>query len=362
VDRVRGLLLTPLPPDTATDDFADWATNNFIQAVAETAAYVDEYTSTKALRHRFTKYFRAKGIKEKLEELTKKLDDAERGLMRYTGTHTAAGVDQLQVAMSKLALDMVTHFDILAVQLETSQKRTLEGLQALRDDTAAIKQQLDANHVGQAKALAEAANQKAVAALAEPEEVREVRAYFATRYAECKSLYEELMAAAGVALSDGAKIDNALRVARWVEANGDAAYKVSEPFRHAARQLLQIAREYRGVLDPACQLAEAGNLFCLCAPLDAVNWKRIKAPRYNHLRLNSFTDVLLALAAPANDDQPTLSLLAHYVQDRSPYSERDFDGIVNPAREFLSNQLDLGPKATVDKGTIENLQRVLNMA
>jgi len=103
-------------------------------------------------------------------------------------------------------------------------------------------------------------------------------------------------------------------------------------------------------------------MFCLCAPLDAVNWKRLKAPRYNHLRLDSFTDVLLALAAPANNDQPTLSLLAHYVQDRSPYSEKDFDAIVNPARAFVSAQLDLGTAATVDKGTLENLQRVLVIA
>ena len=317
LERVRGLLLAELPAANS-GKFAAWAAEGFIKTVVEAADFCKTFSERRSLVNKVGKFIRGKKIQDELLVLHTELDRAQAYIQTALGLSVHAKLSGVQAVLDTLVEDAKKRADSLADQV-MAMKVDLDRV--LREQGDDIKEILKSVRAAEYKD----AEDKAVASLqaAEAGRARNARDRFADSYAECAALYRALLERAGVRVTDGSRTENALTVARWVEANGDDGIKASDPFRSIARLLLQIASDHRRGLS-ARQLAESGNIFCFCAPLDAANWKRLKGGRYKHVKLESYGEVLALLASPGNQDDLNLGVLADYTSgNRDPYSERD---------------------------------------
>jgi len=192
------------------------------------------------------------------------------------------------------------------------------------------------------------------------EEARTARTQWKIGYEDCSNKWDALMAAAGVVSTKGYRVDNALAVARWVDQQeaGSEGWNKSEEFRRAARKLLGIFKDYHTVLDKDHQLAEAGNMFIFCAPLDAINWKRshLAGPLYDGVVLSNFGQVLVLLLTDNNKDMLTLGILSDFLGgNREPYSERDLDKVSSQAKDFYHEAQRLRDHGGFSEKELKNL-------
>ena len=361
MERVRGLLLAELPKQ-AESKFVAWAAATFMKTVVAAADFCAAFIGRRSVLQKVGKFFRGKKVQEELTDLHTELNEAQEYMQTSLQLTIHAKLSDVKTVLDTLVEDFKKRTDDLTKLVEAKEKNIIDVLGHKLDELLNINKEIQGRDYHKASAAVSAAMEATQDVIAQSPETRMARARFDTLYHQCATHLSQLNERAGVTHTD-ARTANGLAVARWVEANGAQGFEAASSFRRAARELLRLAQDFRRILTDS-QLAESGNIFCACAPLDAANWKRIKkeVAEYQRIRLTSYGHVLALLASPDNNDERNLSVVADFMKYRDPYNVSDLDVVVNEGREFVRKERAVtASEREIVEETLVHLKKLLQV-